>query len=254
MKLIYWSKCIKYWFDDYKREPNDTDIITDEEIENKEEWYEYYWIDEFNMIKNKDSEYLDPDYLYTIKVSHLSYDINWSKHYKDVLFLKRKWCKIIKDFYYELMKAWKRIHWSKNVKLNVSNQDFFKKNIERKYDHDFLHEQFALYWRPMNERIREDLSSPKCSKELWDKLSHQEKLDCVIEELYVLTSERNIFWKWVKNTIVEKDLDMMKFFTLKNMIIWMTSWWFNLFIKDNIEEIINYKPQKIIDKIKELNI
>lgn len=263
LKLIYWSCAIKHWFPDFKRNCNDLDYIEENAWINWEEWETYendkrvekYWIEEFSYLKwkNKDSVYLDPDFIYTIKLSHLSYDIQWEKHFNDCIFLKNKWCKVDKEFYNLLMKAWKRIHWKNDwVKLNVSNEDFFKENITRVYDHDFVHEQFAFYWRPLNERIREDLSSPKCSEELWDKLTHKEKIECVVEELYVLTSERFIFWKEFDKRKVFDDLSMNKRMMLKSMIIRMTSWWFNLFIKDNIREILDYKADHIHKKINEM--
>lgn len=256
--LIYWSKAIKHWFPDFPRIPRDTDYIVKDinnyknNYSNKEDIKEYYWTNAFEYLlkHNKDKKYVDPDLLYTIKLSHLSYNINWWKHLKDVLFLKQKWCKVVEEFYYLLMEDWKIIHWKKKVKLNVKNEDFFKWNIYRRFEHDFLHSQYALHWEPMNFKIREDLSSPKCSKELWNKLSHQEKIDCVVEELYVLTTERYLFTK--KPSPYINKLDYAKKEMLFTMITSTTSGWFNLFIKDNIEEIIDYKPKLILDKIEEL--
>ena len=164
MKLIYWSTAIKYWFPDFNREPNDLDIISNEWNKNSK-WIEYYWIDEFDYLVNNNSEYVEPNILYTIKLSHLSWDINWDKHMIDVIFLKDKWCNIDNVFYDMLIKAWSRIHWAKHIKMWVDNKDFFKWNIERRYDHDWLHEQYAFYDRPLNEKIRENLNSPLCSKQ-----------------------------------------------------------------------------------------
>lgn len=247
MKLIYGSQAIKHWFPDFKREPKDTDYISDIKQRNTKET-EYYRADFFEYLRtfNEDNTYVDPDLLYTIKLSHLSYNINWDKHMHDIIFMKNKWCKVIHDFYILLMEGWKTIHWYKKCNLNVKNEDFFKSNIKRKYDHDWLHEQYALHGRPMNERIRPDLSSPKCSKELWDKLTYQEKLDCAIEEIYVLTTERFIF------VDKPKSLKHAKVITLKNMITSTTSWWFNLFLKENFKELLDYVPEKIILQIEKL--
>lgn len=244
MKLIYWSTAIKFWFNDYKREPKDLDIISDEwDINTK--WIEYYWIDEFEYLRynNIHHKYLDKDLLYTIKLSHLSYDINWDKHMHDVIFLKSKWCKLDKVFYGMLIKARSKIHWTKHIKMWVDNSDFFKWNIKRKYNHDWLHEQFAFYNRPLNEKIREDLNSPLCSELLWDKLSYEDKLKCATEELYVLTCERYIF--------VNKPLPLKfaKTKMLKQMIVSTTSWWFNLFLKENFMELLKFTPEHIINKI-----
>jgi len=56
-----------------------------------------------------------------------------------------------------------------------------------------LHKQFAFYDTPLNEFIRKDLSSPLCSKELFDNLSYYDQILLAVEELLVLTCERYIF-------------------------------------------------------------
>ena len=249
MKLIYGSTAIKYWFSDF-RDPKDEDIISDDYIkQNKNE--DIHWIDEFLYLKvhNKDEKYVDPNFLYTIKMSHLSWNIwNWDKHMRDTIFLKNKWCKIDYDFYSLLMKWWWRVHWKKNIKMNVINDWFFKERIKRKYDHDWLHEQYAFYDRPLNERIREDLNSPLCSKKLWDELPKEDKIKCALEELYVLTTERYIF---IDNPI---PLSFAKTKMLKQMIVSTTSWWFNLFLKENFYLLRVIEPEHIINKINNLKI
>lgn len=243
MKLIYWSTAIKYWYPDFNRDVKDLDVISNEwDITSR--WIEYYRIDEFKyLFNNKDLKYVDPNLLYTIKLSHLSWDINWDKHMHDVIFLKNKWCVVDNVFYDMLIKAWQGIHWNKYIKMNVKNEDFFKENITRKYNHDWLHEQFAFYDRPLNEKIRENLYSPLCSKLLWDNLLYDDKLKCALEELYVLTAERYIF---INNPL---PIKFAKIRTLKQMIISTTSWWFNLFLKENFLELLNNNPINIINKI-----
>lgn len=244
MKLIYGSTAIKYWFPDF-REPKDLDIISDYYIkDNKNE--DISWIDEFLYLKvwNKDKVYVDPNFLYTIKISHLSWNIwNWDKHMRDAIFLKEKWCSVDYEFYKLLMRWWNRVHWKKRVKMWVQNNCFFKKNIIRKYDHDWLHEQYSFYDRPLNEQIREDLNSPLCSEKLWNKLSYDDKLKCALEELYVLTTERYIF---IDNPY---KLEFAKTKMLKQMIISTTSGWFNLFLKENFNELRLLNPPHIINKI-----
>lgn len=247
MYLVYGSTAIKHWFPDF-REPNDFDVITDVVIPNRK-WREYYWIDAFKFLdRNKDWEFVDPDYLYTIKLSHLSYDVwNWDKHMKDALFLRDKGCKINMEFYKMLLKDWELIHWEKRINLKVKNEEFFKPKIERKFDHDWLHEQLAINWEPMHYRIRPDMSSPMCSKKMWDSLSHKEKMECAIEEIYVLTAERYIFSPWNKT-----PMHLAKIKVIKNMIMSTTWGWFNLFLKENFLELVRMNPKKIISKIGEL--
>ena len=254
--LIYGSTAIKYHFPNYEREPHDLDIITRED--NKLHLdisgckrIEQYYLPEFEYIfeNNRDELYVDPDFLYTIKISHLSWDINWDKHMKAAIFLEEQGCKLDTALYTSLMQAWQRVHGKKSVKMNVKNSDFFKENIYRKFNHEYLHEQFAFYDRPLNERIRMDLDSPLCSEELWNQLSTEDKMKCSLEEIYVLAAERYIFvqdpersWK-LEHAVVK---------TLKNMITSTTSGWFNLFLKENFNLLRTARPDHIIEKIQEL--
>ena len=254
--LIYGSTAIKHFFPDYNREPKDLDIIT--ETDNKYHLdiqgcnrIEQYYLPEFEYIfeNNADKEFVDPDFLYTIKISHLSWDINWDKHMKAAIFLEEQGCKLDKELYDSLMIAWQRVHGKKSVKMNVKNSDFFKENIYRKFNHEYLHEQFAFYERPLNERIRKDLDSPLCSEELWNLLCTEDKIRCALEEIYVLAAERYIFaqdpersWK-LEHAVVR---------TLKNMITSTTSGWFNTFLKLNFNTLRNTRPERIVQKIKEL--
>lgn len=246
MKLIYGSTAIKHWFPDFKREPSDLDYIQSKYQVCKDK-VEYYWTDAFSYLdKNIDKKYVDPDYLYTIKLSHLSWDVNWDKHMWDLIFLKSKWCKNVPEFYDKLVSDWSCRYWSPKIYLKGKNEDFFKPIIWRKYDHDWLHWEYAIYWRPMHEKIRPDLSSPYCDVNLWESLSYQEKLDCAIEEIYVIATERWVF--------IDKPLPLWiaKAKSLKKMITSSSSWWFNLFVKENFKELLEYKPKIILDKIKEL--
>ena len=254
--LIYGSEAIKHFFSEYSNEPKDLDIIVSEDLKidiKTDKILEQYYLPEFQYIfdNNKDEKYVDPDFLYTIKMSHLSWNIKWDKHMKDAIFLKEKGAKLNEFLYKELMNAWSRIHGTKKVKMNVKNEDFFKENIPRKYNHEFLHEQFAFYDRPLNERIRKDLDSPFCSEDLWNLLSDDVKFKCAFEEIMVLTAERFIFVD-NKNKLPPKHAKIQ---TLKNMITSTTSGWFNLYLKENFKKFIDTDfPNKFYTKIKDLDI
>lgn len=254
--LIYGSTAIKHFFPDYNQEPKDLDIIT--ETDNKYHLdiagckvIEQYYLEEFQYIfdNNKDELYVDPDFLYTIKMSHLSWDINWDKHMKSAIFLREKGCKLDKVLYDSLIKAWNRVHYKKKVKMNVKNSEFFKENINRAFDHEYLHLRYAFSSRPLNEKIRKDLDSPLCSEELWRKLRYSDKIKCATEELMVLTSERYL--------LVPKEnrlpIKFAKVKMLKQMITSTTSGWFNLFLKENFKVLIdNDFPKYFYDVSQEL--
>lgn len=254
--LIYGSTAIKYFFPDYDKDPRDLDIITRED--NKLHLdipgckrIEQYYLPEFEYIfeNNRDELYIDPDFLYTIKMSHLSWDINWDKHMRSAIYLQEKGAKLDKELYDSLLLAWERVHGKKSVRMNVKNSEFFKENIYRKFNHEFLHEQFAFYDRPLNEKIRKDLDRPLCSEELWNQLSQEDKMKCAIEEIYVLAAERYIF---VQEPEKSWKLEHAVTRTLKNMITSTTSGWFCTFLKMNFNYLRTYKPEHILKKIEEL--
>lgn len=247
-KLIFGSTALKYWFPDHPYEPKDLDYICKAKSINHQKGVEYHWCDGLQYVidNNKHPEYADPDFLYTIKVSHAAWDVFWDKTMHHIIFLKDKGCKLDEKLYNILYKEWEVIHGRKKVKLNVENKDFFTKTIQREYDHDWLHEYLAFDERPMHERIRKDLNNPLCSKELWDTLNHQDKIKCALEETYVIATER-----YLDDSMRFKQA---KIKSLKNLIVSATKGWFNLFLIENFKELYYNDIYDLhwISKIKEL--
>jgi len=237
-KLIYGSKAAKFWFPDF-REPKDLDIISKED----------YWIDSFQYIldNNKHPVYADPKFLFTIKVSHAAWDIHWDKTMHDIVFLKNKGCQLDQELYQNLYKDWTEYHGRKKVRLNMKNDEFFTNKITRKYDHDYLHEIFGFYDRPLHERIRKDLDSPMCSKELFDRLSFEEQIKCALEEIQVIATER-----WVIPNKI--GLNHAKYLAMKQLIISMSTGWFNLFLILNFETLIRYEVETWKTKLEQLKM
>ena len=249
MKLIYGSQAMKYWFSDSKN-PKDIDVICDNEdipknINEKGLSIEFYYSPGFRYIfeHNQDKTYVDPDFLYTIKVSHAAWDIKWEKTMKDIEFMKSKGCKLNLELYHILYSDWEKLHGKKKVKMNVQNKDFFKENIKRKYNHDWLHEQFAFNERPMNERIRKDLNSPLCSEKLWNEMEYPDKLRTALEEIFVLMAERYIF---IQESLPSKTARLK---TLKQMITSATSGWFNRFLIEHFDSLRILSESYFIEKI-----
>lgn len=244
MNLIYGSTALKHWIPE-SRNPNDLDVITEEKLRSSKE-KQFYWTKAFGyLINNKDKNYVDLDLLFTIKVSHSSWDINWTKTMKDIGLMQQHGAKLNKEFYNLLLEDWTKIHKKKQVNLNVKNEDFFKSNIKRKYNHDYLHTVFAFYERPLNERIRKDLSSPMPSEELWNQLSQQDKIKCSVEELMVLSTERYILPLGI-------PLKTARYKALKQMIVSSTKGFFNLFLILNFEEILKSENEHFTTKLKGL--
>lgn len=235
--MIYGSTAIKHWFPDYPNQPKDVDILSPQK--QKESDCQWHPLLEKVLSYNSDSAYLDPDLLYTFKISHLSYPIKWDKHMKDALFLKQRGACINQDVYDLLMQVWEEVHSDKfgskkRISLNKQVSDFFTKTVERRFEHDWLHEQFAFYEHPLHEKIRKSDTNPLPSKELWDGLTFDDKLKCALEECYVIASERFVF--------IEDPLPQNIAFVkaVKHLITNMTKGWFNQFLKENFLEILEY--------------
>lgn len=202
-QLIFGSTALKHWIPDLKRTPKDIDIvgkklISEEEgldlcvIARNNTRVEYHFNPAFNYVLNNniDNTYVDLNFLYTIKCSHLHYDINWDKHCLDVMLMQSKGCELDNTLYDLLMKDWKEIHGKKRVNLNLTKDEFFTPYVKRMIDHDDLHAMIAYYDKPVYTRILKDGKEILTDLSKWDNLSHEDKLICILEEVYVTAFER----------------------------------------------------------------
>lgn len=144
--MIIGSTAMKYWFPE-SREPKDLDIISHSGA--TKDKVEYHWQPSFQYIldHNQHPEYLDPNFLYTLKVSHASWDVRWEKTMVDIIYLKERGCKLDKELYDLLYKDWEIEHFPKRLSLNKKNEEFFQ--ADRKVTHDKLHERFMFYDKPL---------------------------------------------------------------------------------------------------------
>lgn len=243
--LIYGSTAIKHWFPDF-REPKDIDYISKEPFKNSH-LVEYYWIEEFQYLldNNIDSKYIDPDLIYTIKLSHASWDIRFDKHIKDILFLRDKGCQLNMKFYKMLYKRWEIIHGKKKVNFSGTNDEFFTQKVTRAIPHDELHELVAFYNRPLHESIRINQDKPKPSFELFNQLSHSDQLKCALEEIWVIALERYILPK-------QYSLKRAKYTAMKDLITKMSKGWFNIFLIDNFDHLIYSDNGQIESKLENI--
>lgn len=101
--LIFGSVAIKHWFPDFPREPKGLDIISNNPFE--EDVVKHYWIPEFQYLldNNKDEGYLDPDFLFTLKLWRMHADQDKNKTIHDIEFLRKKGCEIDHGFHRTLM-------------------------------------------------------------------------------------------------------------------------------------------------------
>lgn len=173
-----------------------------------------------------------------LKRSHLWRDLKWDRHmWLYQTYLKQYevlWTDLDKEFLQKRIGLTKEKYPQGNPRLNQSNQDFFDDAVEKKFDHDWLHELVAFTDKPMYTRLkkggRED--SAWCEKDLWDQLSHMEKIVCVAEESHVIACERFMIPNdWTYPQMKAYDT------ALKKVCTTLCSGWFRDFAIDNYMDI-----------------
>jgi len=246
-ELIFGSTALKFHFPDLPREPHDLDVISKSgKMEQKEQ---HYWVDSFQYIldNNKDDIYIDPNLLLSCKLSHLGWNVHWSKTLNDVLFLKKKGCKVVPELYKLLVKDWTKVHGKAWASLeNKDAGKFFKDAVKRKYVHDDLHEVVSVYEEPLYFRILKEDGKVGCSEEKFNQLSHEDKILLVKEEVWVTALERYLI---PNNFKCSKNLAYFE--SLKKLSTTMASGWFKFFILDNIDQLYISRDYAYIDKFKQ---
>lgn len=125
MKVLVGSSALaKYGL--ARRSPQDLDYWTDKEaIKIKGEDWKQHSKEILELIPAKNGV-ATPDAIYTIKCSHLGWDVHWEKTKADVLWLKFNGCKLIPELYVKLLERWKELHGDKSfLSLNQSKEQFF---------------------------------------------------------------------------------------------------------------------------------
>ena len=94
--LIIGSTAMRHHFPDFNRSPKDLDIaVEDSSSFTSTKGVEYLGNPILFKYVPEGQEYIDPNMLLSLKMSHLFFDINWAKHMWDVQFLLNKGCSSI---------------------------------------------------------------------------------------------------------------------------------------------------------------
>jgi hypothetical protein len=171
-------------FSDF-REPKDIDWVTNDvtklkkSIIGKEEYY---------FIPNTPDREMTADEIYTIKVSHAIYDINWKKTMSDIRFLQMKGCKLIPEFLTQLRSYWETVHGVQHrTDFEVKPGQFFDDRVKRKLNHDDLHKMLNPV--PTYLKMIVNDVNPSPDKFLND-LTDDERKEVLYEEAFVIAMER----------------------------------------------------------------
>jgi hypothetical protein len=187
---LFGSKAIKHHYPDFPREGKDTDYLywgVDKPKSTRE--VEYFSA----PFLEPQGEIIDMDVLYTIKLSHLIRDIHFTKHLKDLMFLKSKGHKRIEKILQDALAFWNEYHGVRSIPdFDKENEEFFKDKVVREYNHDTLHNMVKYYDVPMFEKIKSDKTRAVVDKDMFDMLSEVDKRRVVLEEAYVIALERYV--------------------------------------------------------------
>ena len=183
--------------------------------------------------------FITKDHLYTLKCSHLQWDIKWQKTKTDVLSYKYQGCQLDEKLYNSLVEYWKGLHGDKSfLSLKKSKDGFFEDFVEYVYDHDYLHEVVAggFNREPLYNKCLKDGEEVLTDALKFNNMSFEEQVAMFREEIAVIAFER-----W----IVHGDVGWFKAhsMSLKKTVTNLTKGWASDFIVKNLEHFVkpNYK-------------
>lgn len=230
--MLIGSKAVKEWYSDF-REPKDEDHFSPDPALPGDN----FWHDSFPA-EWAENRVAMPHELYTIKVSHVPWDLRngtWEKHMADILYFQYKGVAFDRDMWEILHPVWKETHGQKRVNLNKTKEDFFGDAVNRKYDHDSLHDSVAYGDEAMYIRILKDGSDVLVDNDKFWAMSHEDKLMTIREEVYATALER-----WVVPTDYRVSPRMAYAKAMKKSITSLFKNEWALFIILNYKDL--YKP------------
>lgn len=219
------------------RNPADLDYFTDQEFISEDKKLETFaHNDLINWFGDQD-RVATLDELYTIKVSHIFWDLknkSWEKHAHDIILMEKAGAKLDLGLYPILYSIWEERYGKKQANLNVAPEDFFKYTVKRIYDHDSIHASVAYYERPLFESILRDGSAVAVDIGKWEALSLEDKFKTVREEVYATALERQI----IPSGYTASPRGAYHW-ALKKTITSFSKGWFPLFIVTHLAELWN---------------
>lgn len=242
MKILIGSTALKEYVD-IGREPKDIDYFTDHTFSKIEGTrVEPFYHPALKGYFSEESRISTLDELYTIKVSHIFWDLRngtWEKHARDIMLMQKSGAQLIEPLYKILYKIWTEVHGDKKANLSQSADNFFNDKVVRKYVHDSIHASVAYYDAPLYERILADNEEVKVDKSRWDAMPLEDKLKCVREEVYATALER---------LVIPSDYTYSPrrayAWALRRTVTSLARGWFALFIVENLEAVwspdVNY--------------
>jgi hypothetical protein len=198
------------------------------------------------------------DALYTLKCSHLSFDVFWKKHKNSVLFMKSKGAKLIKPLYDVLYAHWCKVNTKEHLSLYKTKTEFFTDNVTYVYDHDYLHELVSCPNKPAYTHCLKDNCEVAIDKSKFDMLSYEQKLRMFKEEITVIACER---WLLNPKCIGKHHWSQAYDMALHKTCVDLTKNWASSFIVENLDfyakadySYFEYLLSKLRPEVSEMNI
>lgn len=133
--------------------------------------------------------------------------------------------------------------------LGVKKDEFFDDFVKKYIDHDLIHEEVAYDTKPAYTKMQKD-ETVECHKDLWEKMSRQEKLQCVAEEASVIAIERHILPFRLDATTNTKPLFLAYKWALYRICTTLCSGWFRRFAINHYYDVLNmYNQEKLENNI-----
>lgn len=175
--------------------------------------------------------------LLAVKKSHIHQTTNWHKHIQDYHLLKKY--AVLTPELEQLSETRKKERERRGPKrsMNVDNNSFFadsQKFVHRVYIHDDLHYATCYYDRPIWIGCKKDPDKAAISQELFERLSHGDKIKMVQEEAFALALERRVI------PGVETDPTKAFRYALMRICTNLTRGWFRTFATENYPEVIKF--------------
>lgn len=235
MKIIVGSRALIHHLPNFKRNNPDLDIWSDGPIEKcpnvDVSLIPTEILDAFSD-NSKNLGIATPEDVMTIKLSHLPYDIFWRKHSSDYLVLKMKYGYEVNYSLYEKLKPyWKEKHGNKTyLSLYKTKDQFFDDFVEKKFEHDWLHELVAYPNKPIYTECLKDGQQVAIDKKKFDGIIHDKKIKMFREEMCVIALER-----WVIPS--KKEISFIEAWSrsVHKTVTALTKGWASEFICENLE-------------------
>ena len=243
--MLFGSAAIRSYFPLF-REPNDLDYMVDpERVEFLRDCSRTRRNDPENPFKNAKWEYyplvpglemkriIDITDQYTLTLSHMirkQDGVNWNKHLYTIRFLKENGCVYDRAKFDKFTEFWDQQFGKRRIPdFDQPNDEFFKDRVKRKMNHDELHQHFSFYEKPLFTQLKFDQTRAKTEEVLFNKLSFEDQIKTVLEEIFTICAER----------LIDENYKLA-FNKILRMLVFISPEWFSLFILDNYNLLHQY--------------